>query len=77
VLRPGSLVWRLDLGYRLALQFHTMKKLIAIIVAIAGLVYIQRYESARINTMPEEIRSSPAEVNAQHELELRSETPLQ
>jgi hypothetical protein len=54
-----------------------MKKLIAIIVAIAGLVYIQQYESARINTMPEKIRSSPAEINAQHELELRSQTPLQ
>jgi hypothetical protein len=53
-----------------------MKKLIAIIVVIVGLVYIQ-HESARINTMPEKIRSSPAEINAQHQLELRSETPLQ
>jgi hypothetical protein len=27
--------------------------------------------------MPEKIRSSPAEINAQHQLELKSETPLQ
>jgi hypothetical protein len=55
-----------------------MKKWIGIVgVVIAGLVYIHRYQSAGIEVMPEKIRSSPAEVNTQHELELKSETPLQ
>jgi hypothetical protein len=62
----------------LQVQFLIMKKWIGIAaVAIAGLVYIHRYESARIEARPEKIRSSPAEINTQHELELRSETPLQ
>jgi hypothetical protein len=46
-------------------------------VAIGGLVYIHYSQSARIEAMPEKIRSSPAEINAQHQLELKSETPLQ
>jgi hypothetical protein len=47
------------------------------VTAIAGLVYVHYYASARLEAMPEKMRSSPAEINAQHQLELRSETPLQ
>jgi hypothetical protein len=55
-----------------------MKKRIAFgVVAIAGLVYVHYYASARLEAMPEQLRSSPAEINAQHQLELKSETPLQ
>jgi hypothetical protein len=54
-----------------------MKKWIGIAVVIAGVVYIHRFECAWIEAMPEKIRSSPAEINTQQELELRSETPLQ
>lgn len=54
-----------------------MKKWIGIAAAVAGLIYIRRYESARIEAMPEKIRSSPAEIYTQRELELRAETPLQ
>jgi hypothetical protein len=55
-----------------------MKKWIALgVVAIPGLVYVHYYASARLEAMPEKIRSSPAEINAQHQLELKSETPLQ
>jgi hypothetical protein len=61
-----------------AVQLRTMKKWIALgVVVIAGLVYVHYYASARLEAMPEKIRSSPAEINAQHQLELKSETPLQ
>jgi hypothetical protein len=61
-----------------SVQFRIMKKWIGIAaVAIAGLVFIHWYDSARIEAMPQRIRSSPAEIYTQHELELRSETPLQ
>jgi hypothetical protein len=46
-------------------------------VALGGLVYIHYSQSARIEAMPEKVRSSPVEINAQHQLELKSETPLQ
>jgi hypothetical protein len=63
---------------RFSVQFRIMKKWIGIAaVAIGGLVYIHHSQSARIEAMPEKIRSSPAEINAQHQLELKSETPLQ
>jgi arginine exporter protein ArgO len=62
----------------LAVQLLSMKKWIAFgVVAIAGLVHIHYYASVRLEAMPEGIRSSPAEINAQHQLELKSETPLQ
>jgi hypothetical protein len=54
-----------------------MKKWVVLAVAVGGLVYIRYYQSARFEAMPEKIRSSPAEINAQHQLELKSETPLQ
>jgi hypothetical protein len=55
-----------------------MKKRVAFgAVAIADLVYIHCYASVRLEAVPETIRSSPAEVNAQHHLELKPETPLQ
>jgi hypothetical protein len=57
---------------------ESMKKWIALgVVAIAGLVYIHNYASARLEALPKNPRGGPAEINAQHQLELKSETALQ
>jgi hypothetical protein len=62
----------------LAVQLHSMKKCIALgVVAFAGLGYIHHYASARLEAMPKNPRGGPAEINAQHQLELKSETTLQ
>jgi hypothetical protein len=67
-----------SMGFPLGVQFQMITKWIALgVTAIAGLVYVHYYASARLEAMPEKMRSSPAEINAQHQLELKSETPLQ
>jgi hypothetical protein len=60
------------MGFNLGVQFQMMTKWIALgVTAIAGLVYVHYYASARLEAMPEKMRSSPAEINAQHQLELK------
>jgi hypothetical protein len=65
-------------AFPLAVQLQSMKKWIALgVVAIAGLVYVHYYASARLGAMPKNPRGGPAEINAQHQLELKSETTVQ
>jgi hypothetical protein len=47
------------------------------VAAIASLVYVLYYSSAPLEAMPENPRGGPAEISAQHQLELKSETTLQ
>ncbi len=62
----------------LAVQLQSMKKWIALgVVAVAGLVYFHYYASARFEAMPKNPRGGPAEINAQQQLELKSETTVQ
>jgi hypothetical protein len=66
------------MGLLLAVGMQSMKKWISLgVVAIAGLVYIHYCGSARLEAMRKSPRGGPAEINAQHQLELKSETTLQ
>jgi hypothetical protein len=66
------------MGLLLAVELQSMKKWISLgVVAIAGLVYAHYCASPRLEAMPKNPRGGPAEINTQHQLELRSETALQ
>jgi hypothetical protein len=66
------------MGSPLPVQFQSMKKWIALGVFVAaGLVYVHYYASARLEAMPKNPRGGPAEISAQQQLELKSETTLQ
>jgi hypothetical protein len=41
------------------------------------LVYIHNYASAQLEAMPKIYAAALAEINAHHQLEIKSETPLQ